>query len=75
MKHTIFVTVEEFLNNGGILNNGRSIYNEDFKEIGWFDSSIQICSAPAIVVTNSSRSFQFLTNLVFVEIICSPIYI
>lgn len=76
MTHTIFVTVFEFLNNGGILEPYRAIYNEKFVEIGWFLSEIQTeWNNDIIIIKNNNRSFAMDTNNVFVEIEVKPVYV
>ncbi len=75
---SIFVTVQEFINNGGELNQLRALYHQqadgDFKEIGWFDKNVQIPAPYCIIVSKSNGTFQSLIEVVHVEIECTPIY-
>lgn len=65
----IFVTVTEFLENGGELNNGRAIYGESggyFGEFRGFNSF----NVPIIGIARRPTSIHH----IYVEIECSPIY-
>lgn len=81
MEHSIYITVEEFLENGGVMNSGRAIYTENtsgpfkyYKEIGWFDPSNQHGNRGMISVTRSRLVYDFITSLVYLEISVTPIY-
>ncbi len=76
---TIFVTVTEFLNNGGIIETGRTLHkniiNNDFQEIGTFDFAEQIPVSYMVTVSNwNGTTFQMLADIVYVEIEVTPIY-
>lgn len=71
----IFVTVSEFLENGGELTEGRNIYNNQFgtKAVGSF---INIINEELIgVQTNKSDRWPFYKTHSYVKINCQPIYI
>lgn len=83
--HSIFVTVEEFLANGGTLVDGKGLFtqlsvsNGDdrsvmFKQIGWHDASAEPASEGMVTVYKSDRTFITNNFLVYVSIWVTPIY-
>jgi hypothetical protein len=71
MKHTIKITVDEFLENGGILVEGRDLFGENGKIIGEYyflnDEDIHI-------YRNNIMSAPLLEEFVYIEIDVIPIY-
>ena len=76
MRHTIFVTVAEFLDNGGVLTYGRSLYGApNGQEIGYYIPENQRPSTYGfIVVQRHSGTFAREFDSLYVEISCTPIY-
>ena len=70
MTHTIFVSVSEFLQNGGILDSDRVIYNDQHCPIGYYKET----HGEIIEIQCSNCSYQSLSNIVFVKINVTPIY-
>ncbi len=87
---TIFVTIEEFLANGGILKEGRTIYSReerhfnqgDFEKNDLLKSSITFGEllgkdegTGCYLIRNSSyKSFPMLPTLSYVKIEAKPFY-
>jgi hypothetical protein len=72
---TIYVTVEEFLQNGGILVEGRVIYNEKHGNIGEFDGFHIVKKGMSNVMCFVQDKRRTLYNdLIFVQIEVKPIY-
>ncbi len=87
---TIFVSIEEFLANGGILKEGMTIYREEQRQFNkdGFDENGQLRSSIALgeligkdegtgcyLVKNASyKSFPLLPTRAFVKIEAKPIY-
>ncbi len=82
MKHSIFVTVEEFVANGGTLSTESAAYRQLYKQteyltyepLGWYDLSVQTYLPYSVIVSQRNRTFQMDVESVFVEIECQPIY-
>ena len=83
--HTIFVTLEEFLANGGTLIDGKGLFTsvitakgDDrgaiFKQIGWYDAFTEPAAEGMVVVSKTNRTFHMNTFLVYVAIEAKPIY-
>lgn len=70
MTHTIFITVSEFLENGGILDSDRVIYNDQYCPIGYYNET----HGELLEIRCNTRSYQSLINIVFVKINVTPIY-
>lgn len=73
--HTIFITVAEFLENGGKLNYGRSFYGApNGQEIGYYVPENDHTFEGHTVVTRSTGYFPMDNNSLYLEIDCTPIY-
>ena len=73
MKTIIKVTIKEFIENGGILNLNREIFNEGKYPIGTFlkfdeKLNVNLCK------NDRFKSFPITDQFHFVEIECTPIY-
>lgn len=79
MEYSTFVTVSDFLANGGKLTQDRELYRFDavqYHQIGWYDESKQISGLEgAIIVSKIDRTFQGNDEIIFVKIPCTPQYI
>lgn len=74
MKH-IFVTVEEFLANGGVLDTERFLYNDKLVLIGFYDGEFEDSRfEDSVRVKNSTGTFPIYKSMANVEIECTPIY-
>lgn len=76
MQHSIFVTVEEFTANGGIIESGRNLFR-DSELVGWYDYANDFVNLPKdefISVTQHGKYFPAYTNSIQVEIEVTPIY-
>lgn len=72
---TIYVTVAEFLENGGRLEAKRPVYNTKQPAIGWVSPKNYDSDRPDMtVVANNSSSMYCYNDLIYVEIPCTPIY-
>ncbi len=78
MKHSIFVSIHEFVFNGGTLTSKRQLYkrtdNGTYEPIGWFEETVQVPNPFIIIISQHSRTFQYSSELTYVEIECTPIY-
>lgn len=77
MTHTIFVPVSEFLQNGGVLNYGRSFCYQSGKEFGFYGKHIRpnpTDDTIEVVDSRTSRTFDENVDVIFVEINVTPIY-
>lgn len=77
MEHTIYVTLEEFLQNGGKLNPLRGLFSVNtstfnIHPVGWWDG--EPIEDDMIWVTNSLKKFKSYNQLIYVEIKVIPIY-
>jgi len=83
--HTIFVTLEEFLANGGTLIDGKGFFlpvitakgsdvGNIYKKIGWFDAFTEASPEGMVTVSTSDRTYAMNTFLVYVAIEVTPIY-
>lgn len=84
--HTIFVTVNEFLSNGGKLEFERAlfysidspaVYGKTYKRIGWFDPADDHdtdINAGTLRVNTHDRSYMTDIYTAYVEIHSTPIY-
>ena len=72
MKYEIFVTIEQFLNNGGILETGREIYSSG--NFGSLLGAFESIDDGDVTIRRSFgtifRSFEY----VYVVIKCQPIW-
>ncbi len=78
MKHSIFVSIHEFVFNGGILTQERQLFKETeygtYEPLGWYSETGQCANPFVIVISQHNRTFQYNTELAFVEVECTPIY-
>lgn len=79
MKHSIYITIEEFLANGGILKNDRGLFmpksDAQLHPIGWYDEDIQATAQEGtLIVSKTDRTFQTDPSIVFVEVQVNVIY-
>ena len=78
MKHSIFVTVDEFKANGGTMSSDRRLYKQTeyltYEPIGWYNFDVQTFVPYTIVVSQSNRTIQLDTEMVYVKVECTPIY-
>lgn len=78
MKHSIFVSIHEFLFNGGTLTHERELYKETeygtYEPIGWYHETVQVSNPFVIIVSQHNRTFQYAAELTYVEVECTPIY-
>lgn len=75
----IFVTVAEFLENGGKLEHERPLYRANefgygYDNIGYFDDTVNTNKATTIWISNGEFNGSGPTHLYFVQIDCTPIY-
>lgn len=68
----IFVTVAEFLENGGELKLGRSIYGVNNYQVGEYDGKSD--EEDMIRIRQVNRSFPVFSNMYYVKIPCTPHY-
>lgn len=72
---TIFVTVQEFLENGGVLELGRYIFNSSGGMIGIYDGTFTDKIFHGMSrIKRSVGTFPSYNSLTFVEIETTPIY-
>lgn len=69
---TIYVTVAEFLENGGILSGERIIYNEQYLALGTFMG--QSFNNTTVVNRENGPRCVRKNDILFVAIQCTPIY-
>lgn len=78
MKHSIFVTVEEFKANGGTMKSSMALYKQTeyltYELVGWYNFDVQTFLPYTIIISQSDRTFQLDTENVYVKIQCTPIY-
>lgn len=79
MDHQLFVTVAEFIANGGVLKTERNLYYSNgnaFSYAGWYESENQErASEGTTIVTNLQRSWEAINELIYVSVNATPIYI
>ncbi len=73
-----FVTVAEFLENGGELKNKRQLYSRKhadapFKTVGWYVKNHPEHSE-MFIMGNIGSTFPYYSNQAYVEIEVTPIY-
>ena len=75
---SIFVTVQEFIDNGAEFNSGRALFIKTpdaiIKQVGHFFRKDQIADPYCIVVSTDDDTFKLNIADVFVEIAATPIY-
>lgn len=71
---TTYVTIQEFLDNGGILLKGRMIYIEKTKNNFSYTGDFKEIDNDLIIIQNASRSFPVIPEVFFVEIEVIPVY-
>lgn len=86
---TIFVTIEEFLNNGGILKNGMTIYREEKRHFNETEMTNPVTmewltfgeligedkkTGAYLLKNNSFKSFPITETMGYVKIEAKPIY-
>lgn len=72
---TIYVTVDEFLKNGGELVKGREVFNESHGNIGVFSGKDSDYPGMSLIYSISkNRTRMTYDDLIFVEIQAKPIY-
>ena len=76
MNHTIFVTVKEFLENGGVLEIGRDFYSMGRTQIiGTYDGRFEDKDWPDMIrVRTGSGTYPAYDFNTLVEIEVTPIY-
>lgn len=74
MDKMIFVTVEEFLANGGVLDTDRALFSEnDF--LGYYDSTFDKEHFENMIrIKKANGTFPAYPMLTYVKIYCTPIY-
>jgi hypothetical protein len=83
--HQIFVTLEDFLANGGTLNDGKGLFTlvkpctyydtgSIYKNIGWYDAFTKPAPEGMVTVATSDRTYHMETCMVYVAIEATPIY-
>jgi hypothetical protein len=85
MTYSIFVSLEEFLANGGVLKAGRELFQVSSSagaspipiQVGWFDENLQtqLNGHSLIMIKNHSWAYPTGKELVFVKCNCTPIYL
>lgn len=74
----IYVTVDEFINNGAEFNSGRALYiatpEGNIVLAGYFFRKDQIADPYCIVVSTGDHNFKLNIKDVFVQIFATPIY-
>jgi hypothetical protein len=73
----IFVTVAEFLENGGILKSEVQLYKKNHAKtypetLGWYVD--RATHDDMIMIGNIGKTFPYYSNQAFIEIDCTPIY-
>ena len=74
MTHTIFVTVEEFLQNGGELVRNRIIYNWERRVLGCLNDTDVVSDTIQIRCLPTNTLMSVYITATFVDIEATPIY-
>lgn len=73
---TLFVTVEEFLQNGGELEPDRPLFtmskSNQPTRLGWYHGASKF--GGCIEAADNSKVFPMMNSIVFVEVQATPIY-
>lgn len=71
---SIYVSVKEFLENGGEFNQDRTLFDDRYQTTGWFDKNVQVANPFVIIVSRHFSTHQMPLESVFVQIEVTPIY-
>ena len=81
MEYYVFVPVDEFLKNGGVLEYEHQFYKRSsiagiFDTFGWYDPKNQIdyIDEEMLIVTRLDRSFQYHKSNIYVMVKAIPQY-
>lgn len=78
MYLTAFIPLNEYLENGGILEHQHQFFYKDgaqYHAVGWYEAERQANIAPGLtVVTTVEHSMQFINDILYVMIPVTPIY-
>lgn len=79
MIYTVFVSIADYLANGGVLVDGHELYvaniQHGYQLIGWYDiNAAHDLPNGMITITQSNRSFPFANNIVYVRVKAIPVY-
>ena len=72
-NHVIHITVEEFLENGGVIQPERVLFNRDKKVLGYYKGYDEITKSHTAMNASTSE-FVISTSIVFIKIDVVPIY-
>ena len=78
MTHSVYISLGEYLDNGGIAEDMMQVYTTvkglAYQAIGWIEKSKQVANPHVVMVSQSDRTFQCNFELVYVKVECTPIY-
>jgi hypothetical protein len=74
-KPIAYIPILEFIEQGGKILDGMSLYTNEGICLGWFEKSVQTLDPHNIILSQSNRTFAFPHEMVRVKVQCQPIYI